>query len=296
MTSKTNGPVFLLAVMCLLWAGAMTAQALHQRMIIGSSSRVTLPASASDVHIVISGAGGGAALYWEDYSTFCAAGGGSGASVSTNISRAPGYSLNVTIGQGGAPGTTLGGNGSPTILVIQDVAGNVLRTVTAYGGGGGEYVNKLTCLGGAGGGAASSALGATPGTGTPSGGYCQFHSGPEGNYHVPLEGAIVGEIKAGSAGGYAGADSTYPYSGANWSPAHSGGRSNYDYSTGCYCAGGAAGARSDGPAGACWLNNEFVEPRFNSGAGGATKTACPNNVTPGTAAGSDGFVTVEYTF
>jgi hypothetical protein len=119
-------------------------------------------------------------------------------------------------------------------------------------------------------------------------------SGPDGNYYVPQEGAIVGDIKAGGAGGYSGVGMTYPASGAAWSPYNAGGNSDYDYVSGCFCAGGAAGARGNGPSGACATGPVSVVPPVNSGAGGGTQTGCPSGLVAGTSAGADGGVVIEY--
>ncbi|QHN71204.1 Fascin-like incomplete domain protein [Mollivirus kamchatka] len=292
MSGKARNMAFFLMATSLLWIGVATAQSTRQSTFIGVSSQWAPPSDAYDVRIVAIGPGGGGALSYLDSSTFCAAGGGSGAKVNTSaVSWASGNYFAITIGQGGAPGTTLGGDGTPTIVVVKDSNGNTLQTVTAYGGGGGSFEGGV-CVGGAGGGASSSASGATPGTGTPSGGFCEYRTGPEGGYYLPREGAAIGDIKGGSAGGYSSMDAIYPASAAGWSPLYSGGNSDYDYVSGCFCAGGAAGGNGNGPSGACAGGS--ATPLANSGAGGATQTACLGNIVPGSAAGAAGAVFIEY--
>nr|UDO47026.1 fascin-like domain motif-containing [Pandoravirus massiliensis] len=295
-----------LALIFLLISCAHLASAYRYAVFVPASTTWQAPVNATDISVTLWGGGGGAAV-----SARCGAGGGSGSVVLNRTVDMSGWNLApsdvqwiATIGQGGAalPGNDgVGGtasDGGETFLVALAPNGTQLYRVSAYGGGGGTAVWPATtgCRGGGGGGQASSAVGPSPGAGTPPG---ASDSNP---LAAPTQGTMVGDVKAGGAGagyGYANGNVSSPFlDGASWtSPGRqwAGGKGYaYEGSLGwCYSWGGAAGFNGDGGRGAFYGWSE--PPPANSGAGGSSDASCPpGGAGSGSKNGAAGGMIIEY--
>lgn len=300
--------VFMLFAAALLCCGPLVCGAYRYSVFVGTSSTVSVPSSATNVKVTLWGAGGGAAS-----TMHCGAGGGSGAAImnrsvdTSSWGAFPNVMWTVSVGQGGAGANgTLGpahggygGNGGDTtLLVLANNGATQLFSLTAYGGGGAAALSEggvYGCRGGAGGGAASAAQGVTPGTGIPPG------SADNDNKAPALEGATVGDIKAGGAGaGYGFQAESVPFvDGAWWtSPDRNNapGRGVNDYTQGCASHGGAAGFGGAGGNGKNFDSSCWVTPP-NTGSGGGSAYVCGGSVRyHADAPGSSGGAIIEYDY
>ncbi|AJF97202.1 frg1-like motif-containing protein [Pandoravirus inopinatum] len=251
----TAALVTVVAIISLLALGAPTTEAYRYSVSFGASQAWSLPAGAANVSVTLWGGGGGSST-----SLYCGAGGGSGATIVGRAVDASDWSISasdvvwsVVIGKGGAPSPvgaqeSVAGDGGATSIIAMMPNGTVLFNATAYAGGGGKSssrVDRTGCQGGAGGGASSSAVGPQPGGGNPSGG------ADNDRQAAPKEGALVGDIKAGSAGAGFGYAFDSPITrGAPWrgfGRTWSGGAGRG--STLCWSSGGAAAYGGNGGAG-----------------------------------------------
>ncbi|AJF97858.1 fascin-like domain protein [Pandoravirus inopinatum] len=302
-----NKCMVALSLLAVLLCGPIAGDAFHYTVVVGTSTVVNVPPTATNVKATLWGAGGGGAS-----SMHCGAGGGSGAAVmnrSIDISGWGGYpsvQWLVSVGQGGAAsnGTVgpahggYGGDGGDTTLTVLSMGITQIYHLAAYGGGGAVALSSggiYGCQGGAGGGAASAAHGVTPGSGTPAG------AADDDNKEPARQGDMVGDIKAGGAGaGSAFLEPSVPFvDGAAWtSPGHNQapGRGINDYLVGCASRGGAAGFGGAGGNGknfdsACWV------PAPNTGAGGGSAYVCGGSVRyHADSAGSSGGAIIEYDY
>jgi hypothetical protein len=292
----------LLLVVCCCWAVPGEAYR-YSVFVTASTATWTVPPGASDISLTLWGGGGGAASLQP-----CAGSGGSGATILNRTANDATWGIlpsnaqwEIVIGQGGAGSTTwsppyVGGDGGATAVRAIHPNGTVLVEMTAYGGGGANAGPAYpgggpTCRGGAGGGASSSAVGTTPGGGVPSGGV------DNSDYNQPQQGQLVGDIKAGGAGG--GANFTYGTTtdlyldGADWTVGNrqfTGGQGSLDLY--CISWGGAAGYNGNGASGATIITNANAAP--NSGAGGGTALMCSPTRHMQDGAGGSGGVIIEY--
>ncbi|BCU03916.1 fascin-like protein [Pandoravirus japonicus] len=307
-----GGAAALVLALVLAACCATPASAQHrQTFYIGWPTTWTAPVGAVNMTVSVWGGGGGASG-----TSRCAAGGGSGSAV---INRAVGdlawgipatqVRWSVQIGAGGAGysdppriDVTYGqaGNGGMSTIVAKAPNGTELFRATAYGGGGAltMWYSRTQCWGGAGGGANSSAVGAVPGSGIPSGGVDNNGTG------LPTEGAMIGDIKAGGAGagfGFFNGDLHDPVlHGAPWtSPGqHWDGGWGYayqdpDYGFG-FARGGAAGF--GGVGGGSQTEDQIREPPANSGSGGGSRVTYADQGYQKfySAAGASGGATLDY--
>lgn len=295
--------LFLTATLALLCCTATNADGHRYKVTLGWSQTWSLPANATDAVVSLWGAGGGGAS-----TESCGAGGGSGAAVMGRAVGDASWGVDpslvrwaVTVGQGGPALATpnrggVAGNGGDTSVVATAPNGMELFRATAYGGGGAYAVvtgSRRGCKGGAGGGATSAAANTEPGGGNPAGAVDNSLTA------AAMEGATVGDIKAGGAGagyGYKYNVDTKPFTaGAPWtSPGRQwmGGPGILtDY--GCYGWGGAAGFGGGG--GDYQSGGAVVPPPANSGSGGGSAYVCPSGRTLSDSPGAAGGVIVEYT-
>jgi hypothetical protein len=157
---------------------------------IGSGLSITADSSAPAYpptveYLLVAGGGAGGTGY----------GGGGGAGgylTATGLSITSGYVITVTVGAGGT------GSASPTAGLNSQLSDGVFATVTAIGGGVGQY-STSSSNGGSGGGATLYS-GSLPGTGTLGQG---TNGGTSGRYSSVSYGSGGGGGGAG-AGGYAG--------------------------------------------------------------------------------------------
>ncbi|AVK75289.1 Fascin-like incomplete domain containing protein [Pandoravirus quercus] len=301
--ATTAALVTVVAIIGLLGLGAPTTEAYRYSVSFGASQAWSLPAGAANVSVTLWGGGGGSST-----SLYCGAGGGSGATIVGRAVDSSDWSISasdpvwsVVIGKGGAPSPvgaqeSVAGDGGATSIVAMMPDGTVLFNATAYGGGGGKAssrVDRTGCQGGAGGGASSSAVGPQPGGGDPSGG------ADNDRQAAPKEGALVGDIKAGSAGAGFGYAFDSPITrGAPWrgfGRTWSGGAGRG--STLCWSSGGAAAYGGNGGAGSNSASGSTPlsrHPDANSGAGAGSAEACKTYVLSQDAAGADGGAVIEY--
>jgi hypothetical protein len=290
---------FLLFLCC-----AASVDAYRHTAFIGSSTTWTPPSGATDFSVTLWGGGGGAASV-----RLCGGSGGGGATILNRTVNSANWNIVpsaaqwlIAVGAGGAglidpPGGVIveegtGGDGGPTIVQAVHPNGTVLATLTAYGGGGAyAQFDRRGCRGGAGGGALSSAVGTTPGTGSPPG---------AANYDLlaaSQEGALIADIKAGGAGAGAsfinGNVSTPFIHGAGWTVGtrHFEGGVG-DQSIACFSWGGAAGYNGIGGPGS--RGGAQTPPPANSGSGGGTAYICPPYKYSEDASGAAGGVIIEY--
>jgi hypothetical protein len=285
-------PTAALLLLC-LWVAPAPADALSQSVFFNQSAAAwTMPRTASNVKVTLHGGGGGSAI-----SGSCVAGGGSGAAIANRVVNVASWAdyvcldavaWNITIGAGGAPGTFQGGNGGATSIVAIAPNGTELLRITAYGGGGGDAGG--TCCGGGGGGSQSSANNANGGSGNPA--------GASGCSMPPVQGATVGDTKAGGSGLYVTRAEPSTLTGAAWNGlgVDWGSRQAY-WDEDCIAAVGAAGfGGMAGGADGVVLSLSDINAAPNSGAGGGTKASC---VFPGTADlgwGGSGGATISYDY
>nr|UMO79995.1 Fascin-like incomplete domain containing protein [Pandoravirus aubagnensis] len=291
----------LMVVAC--WATVVT-DAYRYALVINASSTVALPAGATDVMVTLWGAGGGGAS-----TNYCGAGGGSGATILNRTINVVSWGVPVeavqwtaTVGQGGAGSSGFyvagyGADGGETTLVAHGPTGAKLFEATAYGGGGAVALpdaDRRGCTGGAGGGQASSASGAVPGSGIPSGAV------DNNNASAPAEGALVGDVKAGGAGaghGFALNNVNDSFvDGASWTGTDrvsAGGAGIRD--DGCRAWGGAAGFGGAGGRGR-GHSRICATPLPNSGAGGGSAYVCAPTKQYADSRGADGGIVIEYEY
>ncbi|AGO85027.1 Fascin-like incomplete domain containing protein [Pandoravirus salinus] len=305
--SGATCPAALLVACCLL-ATVAAGNAHRYSVFVGTSQLWAAPVGATNISVTLWGGGGGSAT-----SRYCGAGGGSGAAVMGRLTNSDAWGLaasdvqwNVTVGQGGAglpddpyyvyaAGTA--GDGGASMLTATAPNGTQLFRAVAYGGGGGKSAGSgpsEVCQGGGGGGQASSAVGPIPGGGLPSG------AADDNPTAAPTQGALVGDVKGGSAGaGRAfdtGSSALTFVNGAGWtSPGRSWTGGIGSAYGGCYAWGGAAGFNGDGGR----TQTNFAQyPPANSGSGAGSATACVVGDVDGKhfvdMAGAAGGVLVEY--
>ncbi|AVK75293.1 Fascin-like incomplete domain containing protein [Pandoravirus quercus] len=306
--AKGHVRAMALFVAWFLLMAAVTTDAYHYTILVGTTQTWSAPVGATNVTLTLWGGGGGGAT-----SMYCGASGGSGAAIIGRATGSDAWGLaassvqwNVTVGAGGAglannPTTTIyggtGGNGGNTLVVATAPNGTELFRAVAYGGGGAKASGTgqtRACQGGAGGGQDSQAAGPTPGGGVPPGGVDNNPVGPS------TEGAMVDDVKAGGAGagyGFVGGDFTAPFvRGANWtSPGRSWVGGNGYSIDGCFAWGGAAGLNGNGGPGQI---STPTYPAANSGSGGGSAILCIGGDLAGKhsadSPGASGGVIIEY--
>ncbi|QHN71033.1 Fascin-like domain protein [Mollivirus kamchatka] len=272
----------IIAIVALTLGCALVQQASCDQVSFWSNGTWTPPAGASVFKVKAWGAGGGGCVSQGG----CVGGGGSGSAVEDHVidmSIWPAGSVwKIVVGQGGAPGFPVAGNGGTTsVTVTYPGLSCPPFQVYAYGGGGG--VCQSTCLGGGGGGSNSSANGPIGGTGNPS--------GPSGS--SPGQGSTVGNAKAGGTGGGSYSD----LNGADWNSKWFGGL-GWTALT-CKAAGGAAGYNGNGgmayDGGEKRRQSGPYDAPANSGAGGGTSYSCGTGFWEAIAGrGGSGGVTITF--
>ncbi|AVK77396.1 Fascin-like incomplete domain containing protein [Pandoravirus macleodensis] len=280
--------------------------AYHYSVFVQESRTWAPPANATNIVVTLWGAGGGSST-----TLYCGAGGGGGATILGRAVDPTGWPVSVdgaswmlTVGKGGLPPPAgslqaVAGNGGATSVAVVAPGGAVLFNATAYGGGGGSSssaVSRDGCQGGAGGGEASSAVGTVPGTGNPSGG------ADDDRLAAPKEGAMVGDVKAGSAGagyGYVGGNIDQPFTtGAQW---YVSGRLWYGGEgrkiAPCRSWGGGAAYNGRGGFGSNNAGGPGLFPRLppaNSGSGAGSAESCVLYEMDKDVPGADGAIIIEY--
>lgn len=214
------------------------------------------------------GGGGGAGGY---RSTVTATGGGG--SLESALSLTSGTNYTVTIGAGGAKGTSAtvaGATGS----------NSVFSTITSTGGGGGGHNQLAGKTGGSGGGAGYEGTG---GTGTTNQGYAGGNGGLTGSQFPGGGGGGAGQIGASATGntiaGNGGNGLASSITGS--SVIRAGGGGGGTYFGGTVGTGGTGGGTNGG-------SNTNATANTGSGGGGA------NNNTDTSGAGGSGIVIVRY--
>ena len=228
--------------------------------------------------------GGGAGGYRNSYSTETSGGGGSS---EASLTFASGIVYTITVGGGGAAGTSGGVRG--TSGVDSSISGTGITTITSSGGGGGgaRSGNSDGIAGGSGGGAGStigsSGTGAA-GSGTANQGYAGgSFSGPNnGGAGGGGAGALGVTSSSGNPGKDGGAGLASSITGSSVSRGGGGGGG----SGGAGNPGGAGGTGGGGAGGSENPNGDAVAGTANTGGGGG---GC-NNSTHNSAAGGSGVV------
>lgn len=224
-----------------------------------STSPLPQPYSAS--YVIVAG-GGGTNI---DYS----GGGGAGGMVTGTTSFIPGVQYTITLGSGGAAGTSLsgqGGSGGPSSL-----SGTPISTVTAVGGGGSNGASSAFpsgASGGSGGGGAGQPGKNGGGSGTPgqgnSGGTGTFspneNTGGGGGAGASGGNGVTGPVRSTGAGGTGLATSI---SGSPVTYAGGGGGGGYAPQGSSAGAGGAGG----GGAGSNSVGGKGTNGTANTGGG-----------------------------
>jgi hypothetical protein len=227
--------------------------------------------------------GGGAGGYRNSYSTETSGGGGSS---ETSLTFSSGVVYTVTVGGGGAAGTS-GIRGTPG--VNSSISGTGITTITSSGGGGGgaRTGNNDGIAGGSGGGGGRE----VSSSGTGAGGAGTANQGFAG-------GSVSGSAGGGAGGGGAGAVGTNSSSG---NPGKDGGAGLASSITGSSVSrgggggggageagnpGGAGGTGGGGAGGSQNPNGNAVAGTDNTGGGGG---GC-NNAAQNSAAGGSGVV------
>nr|UDO47168.1 frg1-like motif-containing [Pandoravirus massiliensis] len=293
------------ALVALAWLAPAT-DAYRYSVFVQESRTWAPPANATNIAVTLWGAGGGSST-----TAYCGGGGGGGATILGRAVDPAGWPVPVdgaswvlTVGRGGLPPPpgslqAVAGSGGSTSVSVVAPGGAVLFNATAYGGGGGSSssaVSRDGCQGGAGGGEASSAVGPVPGSGTPSGGADDDRLAP------PKEGAMVGDVKAGSAGagyGYTGGNIDQPFTtGAQWSVS---GRLWYGGEgrtiVPCRSWGGGASYNGRGGFGSNNAGGSGLFPRLppaSSGSGAGSAESCVSYKMDQDVPGADGGIMIEY--
>lgn len=259
--------------------------------IFNSSGKFTPVQSLTVDYLVVAGGGGG---------SFGAGGGGGGAggfrtSVGSSTLSLTAQPYTVTIGAGGAGGTS---SGDLDIRSGKNGTDSVFSSVTSTGGGGGQ-ARRNGASGGSGGGASRGTSGSfTGGAGnTPSTTPSQGNNGGDASTTNFIGGGGGGASAAGGSvtgnnGGAGGAGTASSLSGTSVTYAGGGGGSANYSPVGTAGAGGAGGGGSAGASVSVGTAGNGTAGTANTGGGGGAGGTGPTDGNG--AAGGSGIVIVRY--